>query len=211
MRLRGRKDREFAEEIDAHLRLESEQLCSDGLTPEEACSAARRAFGNVTAAKERFYESRRIAWLEHLVQDIRYAARRLRNSPGFVVAAILVLALGSGANTAVFSFVSALLLRPLPFSDLDRLVTVRESNTQGFKLPMVAPADFLDWKERAHGFQHLASYVFRDYSLTGGNQPEGVFGVLVSGGFFEALGARPMLGRTFLRDEESGGTITSLS
>ena len=123
MWLGRRRQEDFAQEVEAHLELEADQLRAEGLAPEDAHAAARRAFGNLTSAKERFYEASRIAWLDQVVQDIRYAVRRLRKSPAFVAAAVLVLALGTGANTAVFSFVNGLLLRSLPFSDLDRLVT----------------------------------------------------------------------------------------
>lgn len=205
MWLGRRRQEDFAQEVEAHLELEADQLRAEGLAPEDAHAAARRAFGNLTSAKERFYEASRIAWLDQVVQDIRYAVRRLRKSPAFVAAAVLVLALGTGANTAVFSFVNGLLLRSLPFSDLDRLVTVRESNTQGFKLPMAAPGDFVDWRAQAPGFESLAGYVFRDYSLGGGKEPEGAFGVQVSARFFEALGVRPALGRAFLPEEETAG------
>lgn len=139
-------------------------------------------------------------------QDLLHALRALIRRPIFCLAAMATLALGVSANTAVFSFVNALLIRPLPLPNRDRLVTVSESNTrQGLRMQMVTPGDFLEWRRRSQVFEHFAGYVFRDFSLTDGAQPEGVFGLLVSAGFFQVLGVDAAHGRVLLPEEEEPG------
>src|SRR6185312_6594911 len=111
---------DFAAEIESHLQLEIDRLRAEGLSPDEARLAARRAFGNVALSTERFHESHRWYWWDQLTQDLRYAVRTLRTAPAFAAAAILTIAVGIGATTAIFSVVEATLLRPLPYPDPDR-------------------------------------------------------------------------------------------
>ena len=123
-RRQSQTDEDFQREIEAHIALEADRLIDEGLDPAEARAAARRTFGNVTAACERYYESRRSAWLIDLGRDVRYGVRLLARHPGFTLVAVLTLALGIGANTAIFSLINSVMLRPLPVRDPGRLAVV---------------------------------------------------------------------------------------
>jgi hypothetical protein len=121
---------DFAEEIKAHLELEADELKREGLSEAEARRMARLEFGNVSAAQERFYLKNRVAWVDNLVQDAKFAIRQLVKNPGFSVTAILVLALGIGACVAIFGFVDAALLKPLPYANPSRLMSVNEGSVE---------------------------------------------------------------------------------
>jgi predicted permease len=145
-------------------------------------------------------------WNSVMLSDLAYAFRSLKNSPGFTVVAILTLALGVGANTAVFSLVNSVLLRPLPYPDPDRLVMVWESAPFfGIRDSPVAPANYADWKARSRSFQDIGAIEDRGYNLTGEGTPEVVLGSLTTAGLFRALGTRPALGRVFRDDEDRVG------
>jgi putative ABC transport system permease protein len=142
-----------------------------------------------------------------LLSDIRYGLRVLRRSPSFALAVIVLFALGIGANTAIFTIVNTVLLRPLPFSDSDRLVRVfhvpPQSTFPGMKTFSVSPANFYDWQRSARSFEAMALYRFREFALTGGDGAESIVGGAVGRGFFDIVGTRPELGRTFVPDEDS--------
>jgi len=144
-----------------------------------------------------------------LGQDIRYGWRALRKSPGFAVVAVLVLALGIGANTAIFSVVNAVLLRPLPFDQPDRLVSLYHipppASFPGMALFAVSPANFLDWRAQAHSFEGMSAYGLGRYTLTGKGRPEVIRMVAVTDGFFPVLHAQPLLGRAFVEGEDQAG------
>ena len=144
-----------------------------------------------------------------VVADLRYAARVLLRSPGFALAAVVVLALGIGANTAIFSIVSAVLLRPLPFAAAGQLVDVSHVPPQksfpGLSTFSVCPANYLDWQSRNHVFENMAAYRERYFVLNGKDQPESLTGASVTASFFSVLGGRPVLGRTFLPEEDQPG------
>jgi putative ABC transport system permease protein len=144
--------------------------------------------------------------MQTLWQDLSYGARMLMKNPGFTLIAVLTLSLGISANTAIFSVVNALLLKPLPFENLDRLVAVRESlPNQGLKAIAVAPADFVDWRSQNTVFQQMAAYRIRDTTITGTGEPELVRGSFVSADFFAAVKMNAIKGRTFLPEEDQAG------
>jgi len=201
---RKRCDEDFTQEILAHLDLETDRLRKEGLSEPEARAAARRAFGNVTSAQERFYESKRVIWLEQLLQDLRYAARLLRKNPGFTAATVLTLAIGIGANTAMFSVVDACLLRPLPYPGSDRLITVWTRPPQGGHLG-VSAANFLDIQAQNRSFEHLGVLSQADFHLAARGGAERLSGFQASADFLETLGVRPSVGRTFASGEDRPG------
>ncbi len=142
-----------------------------------------------------------------LFQDARYALRQLRKSPGFTSAAVLMLALGIGANTAIFSMVNAVLLRPLPYKEADRLVMVWEQNPhRGWLENVVSAANFLDWKKQNDVFSDMAAFESNFFNLSGGNKPEEIAGERVTTNLFSVLGVRPLRGRLFLPEEEKRGS-----
>jgi putative ABC transport system permease protein len=147
--------------------------------------------------------------MQTLWQDFRYSLRMLAKNPGFTFIAVLTLALGIGANTAIFSVVNAVLLRPLPFPEPDRLVdlwhTPPQTSFPGIPIFAVSPANFLDWRSRSHAFEGMSAYGFGRYTLTGSGHPEAVRMVAATSGLFSILRAKPLLGRTFLEEEDSPG------
>jgi predicted permease len=196
-----RKESDFSAEIGAHIRHESERLQEQGMSEGEALAAAQRAFGNVMQAEERFYEASRWLWWDHLKQDIRYGLRMPRKTPGFAAVAILTLAIAIGANTAIFSFIDAVLLKGLPYRDSSHLIELRQKNPQGDD-DSISPGDFAEWRGSAQSFEEIsfageATY----YTLTGIGDPDEVCGVPVSHDLFRVLGVHAALGRTFASDD----------
>ena len=140
------------------------------------------------------------------MQDLRYSIRLLLKSPGFTFVAVVALALGIGANTAIFSVVEAVLLRQLPFRDANRLVMVWENNRErGKDKNVVSAANFLDWQEQNDSFEQMAGLFDFRFNLTGGDSPEELVGQLVTANFFDLLGAPAMAGRTFVPEEGEQG------
>jgi predicted permease len=204
---RKRKLDDFNAEIDAHLQLEFERQRALGLSEEEARAAARRAFGNVMQAKERFYESSHWLWWENFWQDVRYGVRTLRKSPGFTAVAVLTLALGIGANTAIFSVVDAVLLRSLPYREPNRLLCLYEDGHRtGFPRQSFSPADYVDCKKEIRAFEDVAAVDGNYFNLTGGGgEPQRLWGYMHTWNLFPMLGARPLLGRDFTTEEDQPG------
>ena len=147
--------------------------------------------------------------MDTLTQDIRFGYRMLRKAPGFTIVAVIVLALGIGANSAIFSVVNAVLLRPLPFQQPEQLVQVwhtpPQSSFPGMTRFSVSPANYLDWENQNHSFEQMAIYGFADYNLTGKGDPESVMAIRVSPNFFSVLSAQPLLGRIFSPEENQPG------
>ena len=207
-RLRGlfidcREARELDGEIETHLRLLTERYVRQGMSEDEAACAARRQFGNVTLLKEANYEMRGIGFIDTFFQDLRYGVRMLIRNPGFTLIAALTLALGIGANTAIFSVVNGVLLKPLPYPEPERLMRVFQSIMimSSPKAPM-SPADFRDFREQNTTFETIAGYFRQDLELAQGERAERLLGLRASSGHFRTLGFQPMLGREFTREEE---------
>ncbi len=194
-------------ELRAHLDLEAEELRASGVGSEAARQTARRTLGNTTLLKEAIHEMTGWTSLERLSQDLRYGIRLLRRGPGFSVVAILTLALGIGANTAIFSVVNAFLLRPLPFADSSRLVRIWPIDVKTGKSPYpnTSYPNFSDWKTESRSFEQVEAYVTRSFNITGGAQPEHLGGLRTSGGLLQLLRVNPILGRTFAADEIQPG------
>jgi len=201
---RKRSTDDFAEEIKAHLELEADELKCEGLSEDEARRKARLEFGNVRAAQERFYLRNRVAWLDNLVRDMKFAIRQLVRNPGFSFTAILVLALGIGASLCIFGFVDAALLEPLPYVNPDQLMSVNESSVESPRWPLSYP-DYLDWQRLNKSFSSFDVYSGSGYILRTSSGAEPVQAERVSGSFFQTLGVRPMLGRDFYAGENRPG------
>jgi predicted permease len=201
---RRRKSDDFRAEIEAHLEIEAGRQRELGLSEEEAQAVARRAFGNVMQTKERFYESNRWLWWDHIWQDVRYGGRMLRKSPGFAVIAILTLAIGIGANTALFSVVNGVLFNPLPYAQPDRLVALFARSNQFNKFSISYP-NFQDWSRQNHSFSSLAAFRGETFTLTGLGEPERLDANMVSAAFFPLLGVNPTIGRSFNEKEDQLG------
>ena len=195
---RGKWDEERARELASYVETETEENVARGMTREEARRAAHIKLGSATRIREEIYQMNSIGFLETLWQDLRYGVRVLRKSPGFTVIAILTLALGIGANTAIFSVVDAVLLKPLPYADSSRLVVVWEHSAgKEFNHNVVAARNFLDWQAQNQVFEDMAYLVDEDSNLTGAARPEQVDEEGVSANFFGLLGAKFELGHGF--------------
>ena len=211
---RTRKDEDLAEEIESHLAHAQDANAARGLSPEEARRQAYVRFGNPRATRERMWRYRSIPWLEDLWRDLRFALRGLGKTPGFTMIAILVIAVGIGVNTAVFSVINTVLLKPLTYPDPQSLVELRNTGPQG-SFPGANIPKFSLWRRQNSIFQQVAAYDFggAGLNITGGDQPEQVQGIHVSADYFPLFGAPVVAGRTFTAAEDSphGGHVTVLS
>jgi putative ABC transport system permease protein len=212
MLLRGRLEGDLIEELRFHLESEVEKNIKAGMTPEEARYAALRSFGGVEQVKEECRDVRGVRFIEEIWQDIRYSTRMLRKSPGFTAVATSILALGIGANGVVFSFLHALLLRPLPFKDPHRIAAIWEIDPQGQHRD-VSSANFIAWQNKIQSFEQVAAYRGMDTILTGRDYADQLMGARVTQGLLPLLGARPALGRAFLESdyESSAESVAIIS
>ncbi|MGB6482533.1 MAG: ABC transporter permease [Candidatus Acidiferrales bacterium] len=223
---RKRNSTDFSAEIEAHIELEIERLREQGLSDEDAHNAAYRAFGNVTKAQERFYESGRWLWFDHLWQDVRFALRMLRKSPGFTAVAVLTLALGIGANTAIFSLVNGVLLSALPVPDAQRLVVLHwmakkspkhldssgfgdcdvKRQGEGAASCSISYPMFQALQSRANVFSSVAAFAGPvQLALSGNGAPSTVQAMLATGDYFSTLEVRATLGRTLVPSDDTVG------
>ncbi len=206
MIFRRRTDRDFGEELQAHLNLEADRLRAEGVPEEEARRLARRAFGNVTSARERFYESRSRTFMDALVRDTRYALRTLARSRGYAAAAIVTLALGIGANTAIFSAIDEILFRPPDVPEPGRLAQIYSFNRKTSTYLSSSYPDYLDFRQQALSFENLAAYVRFPLNVQlGGEASERISVEAVSGNYFAMLRVPPLGGRAFGPTDDVSG------
>jgi macrolide transport system ATP-binding/permease protein len=199
---------ELEEEMSFHREQKEKELRAAGVAPDAAHSEAAREFGNTTRLKEQSYEVMGFRF-ETVWQDLHFALRQLRRSPGFTLTAVLMLALGIGASVAIFAFVDAALIKPLPYQDPARLVDVNEK-VKLFPRSNLSYLDYLDWKKMNKVFSSMEAYTGMSYLLNTPAGAEPVPGARVSAGFFRVLGVRPMLGRDFYNGEDMPGAADTV-
>jgi predicted permease len=202
----SRLESELDQELEVHLELEAEKNRRAGMSPEEARRTAHISLGGVEQTKERMRDAWGASFLEALGQDVRYGLRSIRQNKAFAATVVLTLGLGIGANTAIFSVVNGVLLRPLPYGEPERLVTVRQTLTApptpslGF-----SEKELLDYRDASRTLESLVEYHTMSFTLLGGREAQRVQTGVVSPGFFDFLGVQPLLGRTFRADDDAHG------
>ncbi|MGH8278122.1 MAG: ADOP family duplicated permease [Gammaproteobacteria bacterium] len=204
---RGQFDADLKEEMRLHQELREQEQVERGVSPEEAHYAAQQRLGNKLVLREESRDMWGWNWLETFLQDVRYGLRQLRRNPGMTAVAILTLALGIGATSAIFSFINAWAIKPLPYPHSERLMVFESHNTKlGWTTEgLTSTASFMDFKRQETSFEKLVLWAGWDFNLTGNGPPALVDGGRVSWNFFEALGAKPLLGRTFTPAEDGPG------
>lgn len=203
---RREHERDLERELRSHLESEAAEKQEDGLSPEDALYASRRALGNSTLVKETVREMWRWTSLDRLGQDLRYGFRIFRKSPGFVAIGVVTLALGIGANTAIFSVTDAVLLRPLPYPDAKHLIRVWQSEPKMSEGCLgAAPPEFAAYRDRTRAFSSIAGYQPESFDLTAGAGAEHIPGCRATASLFPTLGIQPLVGRTFTACEELPG------
>jgi putative ABC transport system permease protein len=196
---------ELDDELRFHFEKHVEKSVVAGLSREEAVRRTRMELGGFDQLKEECRDARGVQLMENFIQDVRYALRTLVKSPGFTAVALLTLALGIGANTAIFSVVYGVMLAPLPYRDSARLMVLNETTPKVGSVSVSYP-NFLDWRAQSHSFSQMAVVAQTAWNMSGGSQPETVNGEAVSPNYLSMLGVQPMLGRDFDASEEKAGT-----
>jgi predicted permease len=204
---KGRVDRELTEELRFHLEKLTEEKVGEGMTPEEARYAALREIGGVEQIKEECRDMRRVNYIEDFLQDVGYGVRQLRRSPGFAAVAVITLALGIGANTAIFSLLDVALLRMLPLREPQRLVFLHCSDERGNAINAFSYPQFAYMRARARTLSTLA-YDPVDLNLSAGSLTDAPSGLLVSDNYFSVLGVQPLLGRGFAPGDEAVAVLS---
>ena len=198
---RRRKLEDFSAEIEAHLALERDELRETGMDAPEARAAAARRFGNRTSAEERFHESRRWLWLDHLWQDACLSARTLARHSGFTAAVVVMLALAIGANTAIFSVADEALFRPLPLPEAKQLTAIYNYNQKTSRYLSSSYPDYVDYRQNAQSFEQLSAYVRYPLGVSTGGRTLRVPVEAVTPEYFQMLRLVPLIGSTFSRDD----------
>jgi predicted permease len=194
-------------ELRFHVEQETAKYVRSGLSPHEARRRARLAFGGLDQIKEEVRDTRGVSFLDQTLQDVRFSFRMLRKSPGFTAVAVLTLALGIGANTAIFSVIDCVLLKPLPFKDPAKLVSLRETESAPGDFPLDG-ADYLDWQAQNKTFESMSLYSYgfaRSFSSGGEGVPESAAVISTQANFFETMGVQPLAGRLFAYGEDTAG------
>ncbi|MGH9743343.1 MAG: ADOP family duplicated permease [Candidatus Acidiferrum sp.] len=205
-----RRDHELSVELESHVQLHVDDNLRKGMTPAQARREALMKLGGIEQTKENYRDRRGLPVLETLIQDLRFAVRMLRKSPSFTAVAVLTLALGIGANTAIFSVVNGVLLKPLPYPQPERLVSIF-LHGGNMERSVMGNADFLALEQRQQAFEHVAAFSpsSQGFTLTGLGAPQMIPGTSVTSYFFSVLGVRPALGRAFLPEEgKPGGSLS---
>ena len=203
-----KRDADLKRELRSDLELEEEEQREKGTSPEEANYAARRAFGNTLLIREKTHEVWGWAWFERFLADGRYALRALLKSPGFALTASLTLALGIGANAAIFSLVSAIILRPLPYPSPNQLVGLgqwRNQKGEGYVQTGVSAPNIVDIAGQKDIFQQVGYYRWSGFNITEGNRPESIDGIKASLNMLPIFGVQPLMGRFFTAEETQPG------
>ncbi len=201
---RSKKERELEEEVQSHLEMAARERAGRGVDEGEATRAARREFGNVELVREVTRDAWGWGFLDRLMQDLRFGVRMIAKSPGFAAVAILTLALGIGANTALFSVVNGVLLNPLPYPEPEQLVTLAESKPN-FDSGSISFPNFRDWRKNNRTFAVMGISRSYSYSLTGRGEAEQVAAEFISSDYLAVLDVKPVIGRLFAEGEDEIG------
>jgi predicted permease len=201
----NKNDNDLEEELRSHREMRTQDNVNAGMSEQEAGLDARRRFGNIALIQEQTRTEHLVGWLESVVQDIRYGFRTLRRSPAFTIVAILTMVLSIGATTAIFTLVESILLRPLPYTQADRLITI--ATFMPFENSEVtASPQYMAWRDGNSTLESVAAYDVENVNFSGAGEPDRLVAAYTTANFFSVLGVAPQIGRTFSVDEDRPGT-----